>query len=349
MARAKKKLLPKDFEQLLAGGGLETLQKVFETCELDARGGLGKHTALAFDDCPDDLARWLVARGADLEARNAWGRTALHERARSRRGRIRVLIELGADLEATSSAGTPLHCAVDGKNLPHVELLLEHGAKVDATNEEGLTPLEHGLVRCSNIDIEPMAPIARLLLKHGARTTPRMKTAMAEIGRRFEFHRGSFNRDHLAATDQALAELYELFEVPPAPRRVVHDGAAPITVKSRTWQEQHEELWDLLVPSGGAAATVQGEVIRISGRVAHEILDNGGCNWDDDFRQMTKALLEHLASGQPLAEPSLDQARGIVRAIRQRADDTPELQRLAVSWVLANPVPVKLPAPAYKR
>ena len=39
MAKAKKKLLPKDFDALLKGGDLAALKAVFDTCELDARGG----------------------------------------------------------------------------------------------------------------------------------------------------------------------------------------------------------------------------------------------------------------------------------------------------------------------
>lgn len=53
-----------------------------------------------------------------------------------------------------------------------------------------------------------------------------------------------------------------------------------------SWQEQFDQLWDLLVPSCGAASTVQGEAVRVCGRLAHELLDNGGINWDDDFQTM---------------------------------------------------------------
>ena len=60
MAKAKKKLLPKDFEALLIAGDLEALRAVFETCDVNARGGYSKQTALAYHECPDDLAIWLV-------------------------------------------------------------------------------------------------------------------------------------------------------------------------------------------------------------------------------------------------------------------------------------------------
>lgn len=34
-------------------------------------------------------------------------------------------------------------------------------------------------------------------------------------------------------------------------------------------------LWDYLVPPSGQAETAQGEIIRIAGRIQHEMLDNG--------------------------------------------------------------------------
>jgi len=66
MAKTLKKLLPKTFEDLLTNGDLTALKAVFHACVPDARDGYAKRTALAFDACPDELARWLVARGTDL-------------------------------------------------------------------------------------------------------------------------------------------------------------------------------------------------------------------------------------------------------------------------------------------
>src|SRR5438876_138196 len=86
----KRKTLPKDFEDLLKAGDLAKLQAVFDACDVDARGGYAKQTALAFNECPDALARWLVGQGADLSASDTWGNTPLHSRARSWRGNIAV-------------------------------------------------------------------------------------------------------------------------------------------------------------------------------------------------------------------------------------------------------------------
>jgi len=351
MPKAKKKRLPRDFEALLAQGDLARLQAVFDECHVDARGGLMKQTALAFDQCPDELARWLVARGADLSAADERGNTPLHRRARSRLSRIDVLLELGADVHAAgASIGTPLHAAADGKQVEHAARLLACGADVEARNGEGLTPLELALRGCSNIDLEAMAALARLLLEAGARRTPAMSRSVEEIGRRFEFHREGFAAESVDAASAALDALYALFDVAPVPRRRLHDGASLISVKATRWQEQHAELWELLVPSSGHAATVQGEVIRIAGRIAHEVDGNGGCHWDGDYRAMAHAFLAHVQTGIPLGGPELASARTIVDDLVRRGEgDASHMAELAVAWVLRNPTPVPLAKPRYRR
>jgi hypothetical protein len=120
-------------------------------------------------------------------------------------------------------------------------------------------------------------------------------------------------------------------------------------VKAKTWQTQHQELWNLLVPSQGPAATVQGEVIRISGRIAHELEDNGGGNWDADFKRMADAFLEHLQGGKPLSPQELVEAAAIVAAVKRKTGDTARMAELAVKWVTQNPDPVKLNPPSYRR
>ncbi len=66
-----------------------------------------------------------------------------------------------------------------------------------------------------------------------------------------------------------------------------HDGVSPIIFKigknAIELRTQFHQLWDYLVPPSGRAETAQGEIIRIAGRVRHEMLDNGCINWDDAF------------------------------------------------------------------
>lgn len=296
MAKAKKKRLPKDFESQLEAGNLKELTALFETHDIDARGGDSKQTALAFDQCPDDLTRWLVESGADLAAEDTYGETPLHARSRGRMGRIQILLDLGADVHhGEKRQGTPLHAAAVTCDFKTAKLLLRHGARVDALNRDGETPLARALARCSNMLIPAMSAFAELLLSAGARRTPEMKKWVTRIGTNFEFHRAGFNPDFLEETSAGLEKLYKLFGVDPVARRVVHDGKTPIVARSSSWQDQHQELWELLVPSRGAAATVQGEVIRITGKIHRELEVNGGANWDREFGKMAQAFLIHVS------------------------------------------------------
>ena len=346
----KRTTLPKDFEELLTTADLPALKAVFEKCEVDARGGYGKQTALAYDTCPHELAVWLVGQGADLEATDTYGYTPLHSRSRSIHGNIKSLLALGADVHnATPPVGTPLHAAANAHNVENTALLLEYGASIDTLNKRGFTALEQALLACNNIDIEKTLALAKLHLKTGARISPRMDHLVTEIGKRFEFHRAGFNKDAVGEVSRALDELYRLFGVEPVAKRVLHDGKSPIHAIAATWPKQHQELWQLLVPSSGPAGTMQGEVIRITGRIANELDGNGGGNWDSEYKKMADAFLTFVQQGQPLLVTELTEAAGIVTEIKRKAGEPDRLCELGVQWVLVNPQPIPLPPVDYKR
>lgn len=346
----KKKTLPKDFEALLKKGDIAELKAVFATCELNAYGGYSKQTALAFDECPHELAQWLVEQGADLQATDTRGNTPLHARARSIFGNIKSLLELGANVnDAGSSVGTPLHAAAHSHNVENTALLLDHGAQAATVNKEGLTPLEQALRTCSNIDIVKTAAIAKIYLHAGIPINDKMKAFVTEIGKTFEFHRAGFNKDSVDEYSNALDELYQLFDVAPVTKRALHDGQSPIKVKAKRWEDQHQELWELLVPSSGPAATVQGEVIRVSGRIANELNGNGGINWDSDYKKMADAFWDYTKQGTPLSAIEQEEIESIIKALKQKAGETNRLCELGVQWVVNNPLPLSLASPAYKR
>jgi len=349
-SHAKQKTLPKDFDRLLATGDIATLQAVFETCDLDARGGYAKQTALAFDACPDALARWLVSRGADLGAVDTGRNTPLHTRARSWRTDIAVLLELGADVHAVAPIGTPLHAASDSKHAEHARQLVARGARVDARDKGGLTPLEVALRGCTNSELDRMPAFVKVLLDAGAPRTPPMKRFVEHLGQSFEFHRGGFASEGVAAASAALDFLYATFDVPPVPRRQMHDGAAVIAVSATTWQKRHAELWNLLVPSSGPAGTVQGEVIRISGRISDEWERNGGANWDGAYAQMANAISGYVQRGVALDRSEVVEIEEIVRSLPGLSGvGSDRLAELAVAWVLMNPQPLALEKPGYRR
>jgi len=109
---------------------------------------------------------------------------------------------------------------------------------------------------CNNIDIVKTLALAKLHLKAGARISPCMGDLITEIGKRFEFHRAGFNKDAVVEVSRVLDELYQLFGMEPVVKRVLHDDVSPIHATATTWPKQHQELWDLLVPSSGPAGTM---------------------------------------------------------------------------------------------
>lgn len=348
MAR-KKKRLPKDFGALLGSGDLAAMKAVFDTTELDAHDGAYGPTALGMPGVPPELVAWLVEQGADIDAADHYGTTPLCAHARSGNDAVIVaLLDAGADLQSTREP--VLHAAADSAWLSTVALLLDRGADPLA-EVNGLTALASALQRCSNADLSRMADVAQALLEAGTPITDQMRSRVTAIGKRFEFYRASFNPDSLPEADAALNRLYTLFQVEPVSPRRTNDGTSPITVVATAWSEQHRELWNHLVPGSGPAATAQGEAIRITGRLAHEVLDNGGINWDRDCKTMARTLPALFASGVPLPEDQLAEATILAASYRATSDEehAQRLSELAVTWVLANPGPLPTPEPAYTR
>ena len=136
----------------------------------------------------------------------------------------------------------------------------------------------------------------------------------------------------------------EQHEAKPAPavgERLELDPSVPAL-------RQHGELWDLLVPDSGQCRTLQGEVIRIAGRVGHEMYDNGGINWDRSFGKLLDQYLSVVRSGLPMPPGSLARAEAAVAYLKgcsmshQAVDDITEL---VVEWVRLNPVLVEANLP----
>ena len=349
----KRKTLPKDFQQMIDAGDIEALKSVFDTCDVEAVGGYHKTSALSAHRVPGELVRFLVGRGADINAADqTYEQTALHYHAGCRGGDLAVFLELGADANARDRDGdTPLHIAAwCSHSVRMVTQLIAYGADPAAENDGGRTPLSMALGCCEPIDVEGMADIADILLKAGSPLTPDMSESVTRIGKEFEFHRPSIPPGRTAAAEAALERLYRAFGVEPAERRVMHDGVSPIVPAPGKPMDQHRELWGLLIPSKGAAGTVQGEVIRITGRVHDELSRNGGVNWDAPFRDVLDALTAHLSSGEPLASAELEESRALAKKLQkngQGGDEAVRLCELAVRWVVLNTLPIPLEEPGY--
>lgn len=146
--------------------------------------------------------------------------------------------------------------------------------------------------------------------------------------------------------------MYKLFAVEPVARRVVHDGVSPIIPCEGTWKKKFNYLWDYLVPSSGPAKTVQGELIRIGGRIGDEFYRNGGINWDREYRKMADALPGYFSLGTALSDDELAELNTLISEIKAKGTSDAILDRiceLAVVWVVKNPEPIALAKPSYNR
>ena len=351
---AKKKVtLPNNFYELLENNDFEAFKKVFESCDIDAyERGATKTPAICIYGIPAQWIQWLIENGANIEAADTYGRTALwHHSSVNAAQKVRVLLELGADIHTTDTYQNSALHAASGK-FEVTQLLTEKGADIFAKNSRNQTPLIHMLERCTNLDIPEVAKSANLLLKLGAKATKSAKEQVIRIGQNFEFHRERFNPDFLAETENGLEQLYTLFKVEPVAKRILHDGISPIVIPDDTFEKQFDFLWDLLVPSSGSAKTIQGEVIRISGKIRDEILRNAGGNWDKHFKKMLSAMTDYFQKGNALQNASLKKADELKTLLYEGDDDgenSLELAKLAVLWVKQNPTPIALEQVDYKR
>lgn len=123
----------------------------------------------------------------------------------------------------------------------------------------------------------------------------------------------------------------------------VHNGVSPIIVTETEETAQFNQLWSYLVPPSGRASTAQGEIIRIAGRVQHEFLDNGGMNWDDDFRKMLRTFPKYLRLGNAFSDDDIKSAELLTNLLitagdEGRIDDflCSALCACAVTWVQQN-------------
>jgi hypothetical protein len=343
---AKRKTLLDNFQEIIDSGDFQAFTNVFEKCEITATDR-GKTTcnALSYRSLTPKHIQFLVDRGLDVNADCGFGKPAIDFHA-SNKESIDCLIKNGADVNLVSGfLGTPLARACFSNKAQAVKNLLEVGASVKIAEEcIGISLLDETLRPCSNIAIIDVLEISRMLIAQGCKSTDKTKMLVREIGERFEFYREEFNPSSVNEYSDALNELYKLYDVEPVSRIIKHDGKSAIAVKGKIWQEQYNELWKMLVPASGSAETVQGEMIRVVGMISHEILDNGGLNWDNRHKQLLSSLSKLLNPNMGWDKKLVAEATGIIGKITPSTSKATidRLVEIIVKSVVGNPKPIKL-------
>lgn len=345
----KRKKLPDAIDAVMESGDFDAFCRIMKKCEPNALTIFG-HNAFVLPNLTEQHIRWLIEYGTIINSPNYCGATPLSFIA-SLAGRheiIDLLIRYGADIHQ----GFPLHAAAAQGHVENMQVLLRNGASADEHNAENLTPLEYALSHIAGAGISTVADAIVLLIQSGAAVSEKARAELIRAARSAEFYRERYSPEVEQEVDEAMERLYPLFGVEPAPRRILHDGHSPIRVPDGAWQDQFSALWELLVPGSGACRTVQGELIRIIGKIGHELLDNGGGNWDREYRLMLDWFSQTLAETTALTEAEKDDAARRIRELTQ-TDKTEEhheeLSRLTVKWILNTPDPLPLGETKYRR
>ena len=119
------------FAQATMDGNLRRMQMLHLTgANINARGNCCMPLFLAAGEGRLEVVRYLLDEGADVNARENFGNTALAEATYY--GHIAVIKELlarGADINAIGEGGTALDIAVNRNNSAVADLLRHHGGK----------------------------------------------------------------------------------------------------------------------------------------------------------------------------------------------------------------------------
>ena len=356
-----RKTLPADIEQIIASGDVEAVARAVERCEVGAylRGSAYEPRLMHFP-ASEEITDFLLARGEDINSRDRYQRTPIHARVRSRcLDQIPMLIARGGDINARDTSDqTALFGVVERFPLADVSRMIAWGADprvvADSRVHGKSTLMEYALRQESLFDAPRALPVMRLLLSLGAPVGERVPVALRSMDRmRCTFVTHGLP-DHLSQSrvdeaSAALSELCALFGVeqreaqraPVVGEQLELDPSVPAL-------RQHGELWDLLVPDSGQCQTLQGEVIRIAGRVGYEVYDNGGINWDRSFGKLLDQYLSVVRSGLPMPPDSVARAEAAVASLKSRSmshQAVDDITELAVAWVRLNPVLVELDLP----
>lgn len=355
MARRLKDTLPKSFIRLVESRDVGALTEVFADRAPDARDREG-NTALHLTGVPEGVKIWLVEQGADINSRNATGDTPLHTHVADEHSEPDFLLERGADVDAENNAGeNPTFAAVFF--LDNLQKLIRAGADPYTHNDAGDTPLMCAIRGSEPGQIPLIADLVRLLDRNPFTQSEleEARDCIIDLGERFQIIREVYDPVTVDRTTRDMTFLYEAFSIAEDERPsqlARHDGTSRIELLGESWEERFVYSWDYLVPATGRAESLQGEAIRIAGRIADEFHGNGGAHWDEDFHRMAKALLAITGHGTPLRGQDITELKAAVKKMRRghpSDEEVDALPRLATAWVALNPTPLRMVDVDYQR
>lgn len=238
------------------------VQRALHLGDDDRRRWSCLHYAAARGDA--DAIERIVAAGADVDGRNAAGRTPLAEAAkRGRLAAVQTLLRLDAEVDAydTQSGFTPLHLAAENNHAAVVRRLLAASARVDARNQWNQTPLWQAAWQAWHGNTE----VAHVLVARGAAVdvaddkghTPLHMAARAGHTRMAAFLiKGGADLEH--RSDKDLTPLYQAVVGghPETVRLLLEHGADPtidasgVTALELARRENRNVIADLLREHG---------------------------------------------------------------------------------------------------
>ena len=120
--------------------------------------------------------------------------------------------------------------------------------------------------------------------------------------------------------------------------------------KRYDWKKEQSRLWRELVPPNGQADTLQGELVRIAGKLSDQAFRNGNMNWDDVHEQLWRFVGEKIGkdpiftiSEQSLIHESIETIIRDQECPNLSIPDSPYyyITEKVVDWCMAYPEPIQ--------